>query len=106
MHKVRITTTDEEFSLPTNACLTDAEELKVNGLEFGCRSGACGICAIEVAEGGENIAPQKKRETKFLNFLGHNPETIRLACQCRVRGDIVIKPAEKRKPQRRQRAAA
>jgi ferredoxin len=47
MHTVVISTTGESFALPHNAYLSDAAELQLGGLEFGCRAGMCGVCVIE-----------------------------------------------------------
>ena len=90
MPTVKIKSTGEVFSLPHNAHLSDANELQLGGLVFGCRSGACGICAIEVLEGGENLSPRGESEEMFLEFLGHQQASVRLACQCRLRGDITL----------------
>jgi ferredoxin len=92
MCKVSITSTGEEFYLPKDSYLTDAEEFEVNGLKFGCRKGACGICAIEVVDGKSHLSVPQKKELKFLSFLGLCPNTVRLACQCQITGDIAIKP--------------
>lgn len=91
MHKVRISTTGETFSLPHDAHLSDAAELQLAGLGFGCRAGMCGICVIEVVEGVANLSPPEESETMFLEYLGHAGDTRRLACQCRLRGDITVR---------------
>lgn len=90
MHKVIITSTDEEFSLPHGSYLSDAAEFELAGLVFGCRAGGCGICAIEVVEGAENVSKQDEGERAFVASLGFS-ENVRLACQCQLRGDIKIK---------------
>ncbi|WP_299003194.1 2Fe-2S iron-sulfur cluster-binding protein [uncultured Shewanella sp.] len=90
MHKVSIPTTGEDFLLPDRAYLTDAEELQLTGLKFGCRKGACGICAIKVIAGNNKLSVAKQRETKLLARMGHSPDSVRLACQCQLYGDITI----------------
>ncbi|QTL36859.1 MULTISPECIES: 2Fe-2S iron-sulfur cluster-binding protein [Pseudoalteromonas] len=92
MHKVIIPSTGEEFSLPDRSYLTDAEELEVNGLKFGCRKGACGVCAIQIVDGYDNLSSPDKKELAFLGRLGHCQETIRLACKCQLSGSITIQP--------------
>jgi ferredoxin len=94
--KVVIASTGEVFWLPRNAHLVDALELGVAGLIFGCRAGACGICVIEVTEGAGNLSPCEENEAGLLEALGFQQRCVRLACQCRLLGDIVIdhpKPA-------------
>lgn len=90
MHKVTITDSGEEFHLPHKSHLTDAEELDVTGLKFGCRKGVCGMCVIEILSGKENLPPAKEKERTFLNSLGYEQENARLACQCQLLGDIEL----------------
>ncbi|MDK1290633.1 2Fe-2S iron-sulfur cluster-binding protein [Pseudoalteromonas umbrosa] len=92
MHRVVINSTNEQFNLPDKAYLTDAEELQVNGLKFGCRKGACGICVIEIVKGMTNLSSVDKKEDAFLKRLGHCPSRVRLACKCQLLGDIEITP--------------
>jgi ferredoxin len=59
-------------------------------IKFGCRQGNCGSCRIMIVEGQENltkIGPQERETLK----LRHLPEGCRLACQCAINGDVVIK---------------
>lgn len=57
-------------------------------LKFGCCQGECGTCAIRVLEGEENLSPMTKQEKITLARLGLHHH--RLACQCALRGDVVI----------------
>ncbi len=57
-------------------------------LKFGCCQGNCGTCAIKVVNGEENLSPKTKQEKITLSKLGLNSH--RLACQCAVKGDIVM----------------
>jgi len=88
--KVVIASTGEVFWLPRDSHLVDALELGVSGLIFGCRAGACGICVIEVMEGAGNLSPCEEDEAALLEALGFQQRSVRLACQCRLHGDIVI----------------
>lgn len=91
MHTVRIPGTGEQFTLPDGAYLSDAAELELAGLIFGCRAGACGICTIEIVSGGHNVSRQQGGERSFVASLGYSPDSVRLACQCQLRGDIEIR---------------
>lgn len=59
------------------------------GLATACGGiGDCGMCAIDVHEGGDRLPPVNETE---VSFLGPQPEgKRRLACQCQPTGDIVI----------------
>jgi Na+-transporting NADH:ubiquinone oxidoreductase subunit F len=50
--------------------------------------GACGTCRVEVIEGWDNMTPPTPDETyKELE------EPYRLSCQCKLRGDVMVKVA-------------
>ena len=61
---------------------------------FNCRGKSmCGECRVYVKEGMENLSPKTFRgkfriAVSFFKF-GHEHE-VRLACQCRVEGDVDI----------------
>ncbi|MBT9312383.1 2Fe-2S iron-sulfur cluster-binding protein [Leptothoe kymatousa] len=57
--------------------------------------GQCGLCVVEIAEGGDNLSPRTAVEEKRLK---KRPENCRLACQTLVNGpiDVVTKPKKKR----------
>lgn len=92
MPNVLIKPSDEVIELPRNSVLTDLEEVQETIIPFGCRSGACGACAIEILEGLSNLPEADETERAFLVTLGYPEERYRLACQCRLQGDIMIRP--------------
>lgn len=61
-------------------------------LLFGCRTGICGTCVIEVQADG--LEPPDEDEQEILDL--HAPENprARLACQINVTCDIQTKPIE------------
>lgn len=75
--------------------------LKRNGLPpyngnarfLNCRGlGTCGTCAVEIK--GE-VSPKTKVEKWRLNFPPHKEASgLRLACQCKVLGDVEVKKHE------------
>lgn len=71
--------------------LRDGSEIRASceelGVPFGCRSGLCGSCLIEVLEGEKNLFSKNQEETEMDLKDGE-----RLACQCRIKsGELVIK---------------
>jgi ferredoxin len=58
-------------------------------LEFDCRGADCGICIMRVRSGAENLTPQTSEEADFLKAMRAEPDE-RLACQCRVLGDVEV----------------
>ena len=93
MPKVHITTDDKIIEVPDDYQLIELCEEHDTSILFGCRDGACGACMIRVLEGAENISPMKDDERDFLETMAAE-ENERLACQCRVRGDVKIEVSE------------
>ena len=62
-----------------------------NGIDlpFSCKNGVCGTCLCRVKEGTENLNLKTEQEEITLDTLGADNEQ-RLACQCKVLGDIKI----------------
>lgn len=62
---------------------------------FGCRSGVCATCLIEIEEvkGGTLERPSEDEQETLENFVENN-DKARLACQLRLTADIKIKKIE------------
>lgn len=58
-------------------------------IKFGCRNGQCGVCAVEIAKGEENLTKQSQDERELLRKKGLSL-SFRLACQCALNGDIEL----------------
>ena len=58
---------------------------------FGCRTGICGTCLIEVK--GE-IPPPQPDEQEMLDTLACNNVNARLACQIRLTANLEIRRME------------
>lgn len=56
---------------------------------FGCEAGVCGTCTINVLEGAENLSEKTDQEKDSLIMFGAK-DNQRLACQCKVKGDVKI----------------
>jgi ferredoxin len=93
MPKVKITTDNLNLDVPNNYPLIDMCEDHDTSILFGCRDGACGACIIRVKKGSENLSPMEDNEKDFLETMAAE-EDERLACQCKVKGDIEIEVSE------------
>lgn len=82
-----------EASLLPGSCLTELEfELYgQDSVPFGCKVGACGACVVEVVAGLANLGLRGHDEQIFLETLGYVGEAFRLACQCRLNGEVTIR---------------
>ncbi len=89
MPKVYIKTDKLTLDVPQEYALIDMCEEHDTSILFGCRDGACGACMIKVTKGAENLSPMGEDEKDFLETMAAE-ENERLACQCKVRGDVEI----------------
>jgi ferredoxin len=48
---------------------------------------------VRVISGAENLSPMKDDEKDFLETMAAQPNE-RLACQCRVKGDVTLEVSE------------
>lgn len=92
MPKVRFKDDDLEVEVETDANLRDTALDQGASIPFGCEQGICGTCLISVPSGAENISEMEDQEKETLDAMGAEPGQ-RLACQCRVHGDIEIESA-------------
>ena len=58
-------------------------------IEFDCRAADCGICIVRVQKNPENLSEPTTEERDFLKAMRADPDE-RLACQCRVKGDVTL----------------
>ncbi|NRA43846.1 MAG: (2Fe-2S)-binding protein [Oligoflexales bacterium] len=93
MPKVTITTDDLTIDVADNYPMIDMCEDHETSILFGCRDGACGACMIRVKEGKNNLSKMEDDERDFLETMAAE-EDERLACQCRVLGDVVVEVSE------------
>jgi len=81
-----------EIEVPSAGTLLDAALDHGMPLPFGCQSSKCGLCAVEILAGTEGgLLPPSPLEAGTLEAMGLGPG-IRLACQGRLVGDVVLKP--------------
>lgn len=93
MHKVTVTTDDLSIEVDDGFAMIDMCEEHDTSILFGCRDGACGACMVKVVEGKDNLSKMEDDEKDFLETMAAEPDE-RLACQCKVYGDVVVEVSE------------
>ena len=93
MPKVTITTDNKTIDVVDGYALIDMCEDHDTSILFGCRDGACGACMVKVIGGSDKISPMKDDEKDFLETMAAEPNE-RLACQCKVYGDVTLEVSE------------
>jgi ferredoxin len=71
--------------LPDLASLSELLTVQNSPLLFGCRSGLCGTCLIEVEESGaQRLEPPGAEEAEALEIYAPGNARARLACQIHI----------------------
>jgi ferredoxin len=77
--------------LPDAAYLADYLTAKNSPLLFGCRSGICGTCLIEVEELTGRLPAPAELEAETLSLYAPDNPKARLACQLNLTTSITLK---------------
>ena len=81
----------QALSLEENQIISEHLTIENSPVLFGCRTGICGTCLVEI-EG--DISPPNEEEKEILELLAPGNQKARLACQVKLTADIKIKPCE------------
>ncbi len=93
MPKVYIKTDDKTIDVEAGQPLIDMCEDHDTSILFGCRDGACGACMVRILEGAEFVSKMDDNERDFLETMAAE-ENERLACQCKVYGDVTLEVSD------------
>jgi ferredoxin len=88
--KIHFLTKQSKYTVPDGSEFLEIEAQNQEiPLKFGCRKGNCGVCAIKIVEGDENLTKKSEHESDTLKRKNLT-ENYRLACQCALNGDVKI----------------
>jgi ferredoxin len=79
----------KEVECKTNDNLMDVANKADLTIPFGCTDGLCGTCIITVKKGTNNLTGKTEQEKETLELF-EAEENQRLACQCKVLGDVEL----------------
>ena len=93
-HQVSFSIGDHEaVTLEEGENLAVHLDVQNSPLLFGCRTGICGTCLIQVDEAGaEGIEPPSEDEKQLLEIIAPENPKARLACQIHLTTSLRIKP--------------
>lgn len=78
-----------ELELPDGAPLPVHLTSLNSPVMFGCRTGLCGTCVVELR--GGDASPPDDNEQEILELHAPDPDKARLACQVRLSGDVELR---------------
>jgi ferredoxin len=87
-------TSHPSLTLPEGTTLSRELSVLNSPLLFGCRTGICGTCLVEIVEGFENLTPPKADEAEALTVYAPKNPRARLACQLFFNTNIALKKIE------------
>jgi len=90
MFKVKFSNTGDVAEIEEGNDLMDVTREKSRPIAYGCENGMCGTCIVKVTEGMENLSKLDDQESQTLDVMGMNDGEHRLACKCKVNGDVTI----------------
>jgi len=93
MPNVKNITTDQTVQCDSGASFQDVAEENGLGIPFGCASGMCGTCLVQIKSGKENLTPVTEVEEFTLESHPFADDDSRLACQCQINGDVDFEQA-------------
>ncbi|WP_448268265.1 2Fe-2S iron-sulfur cluster-binding protein [Nostoc sp. DSM 114159] len=80
------------ITLECHQSLSEHLTIQNSPVLFGCRTGICGTCLVEVIG---DISPPQPDEQEMLETLAPNNLHTRLACQLDVTGNVEIRRLER-----------
>jgi ferredoxin len=83
-------TTHSPVSLPAGAQLSEQLTVVNSPVLFGCRTGICGTCLVQIKSGHESLTPPDEAEIEALEIYAPGVENARLACQIALTSDISL----------------
>mgnify|MGYP001594747095 CR=1 FL=1 len=89
MPKITFQNTGQTADCKADGSLREVVQREGWPVPFGCENGICGTCLITIGSGKENLSSVEEIEDMTLQAMGMR-EDHRLACQCKVKGDIEI----------------
>ena len=88
MIKVKMTTEGKELEVTKGKSLHELCLEEECAIPFGCTEGNCGTCIIKITSGKANLNKKTEQEKVTLDMMGCDDEDHRLACQCKIQGDL------------------
>ena len=90
MPKLTIANHSEVLEIEEEKNLSEALDAKNSPILFGCRTGICGTCLIEV-QGPNKLVPADEDEKELLDIVASGNQNARLACQISLNCDLKVK---------------
>jgi 2Fe-2S ferredoxin len=99
MPKVRFLPLDVEVEVPEGKTILDAALDNNIKIDHNCGGNcACSTCHVIVEQGNDTLNEQSEDEEDMLDEVEELHDTSRLACQCKITADLVVRIPPKENP--------
>jgi ferredoxin len=83
-------TNHKPVCLPDGANLSETLTVVNSPVLFGCRTGICGTCLVQIEDGYATLSPPDPAEQEALEIYAPGNDTARLACQINLTSNIAL----------------
>jgi ferredoxin len=83
-------TNHKPVALPAGARLSEQLTVVNSPVLFGCRTGICGTCLVQIKSGEESLIPPDEAELEALEIYAPGVKNARLACQIALTSNISL----------------
>jgi ferredoxin len=89
-HNIHFQNEQKKVTVGENENPSEVMNVTNSPVLFGCRTGICGTCLVNVLEGADNIVPSSEDEKEILEIMAPDYPNARLMCQVKLQGDIKV----------------
>jgi ferredoxin len=82
---------DQKVAIKEGTNLSLELNSKNSPVLFGCRTGLCATCLVEVIEGSQELAAPDAKELEILSIYEGQGKNLRLACQLSPAHNLKLK---------------
>ncbi|RTL40807.1 MAG: (2Fe-2S)-binding protein [Candidatus Melainabacteria bacterium] len=83
-------TSHKPVCLPEGANLSEELSVVNSPVLFGCRTGICGTCLVQIQSGHQALKPAEESEQEALEVYAPGIDNARLACQIALTANIAL----------------
>jgi ferredoxin len=95
LHEIEFPNTKyKPVSLPAGAKLSEELTIINSPVLFGCRTGICGTCLVQIEKSYESLRAPEESELEALEVYAPGNRKARLACQIQLTCDIALTKIE------------
>ena len=77
--------------LPADSVLSETLDIENSPILFGCRTGICGTCLVEVERGAQALTPPNETEAELLSIIAEDRTSARLCCQLKAETNLTLR---------------